>query len=85
MMNPPSRSEVAEIIRRLLAGALTRDAASEWACRWLLDGFDVKDDVVWEALQLVGAADLISTDGPYLYTEKDFSGMLMELGCESAE
>lgn len=78
-MNPPSRKEVADIFQQLLSGELTRNAASEWACRWLLNGFTVEDRVVWEALTLLGAADLISTDRPYLYNEEDFTGMLSQL------
>jgi len=82
IMNPPTRSEVADKIRQLVSGELTRNAASAWACTWLLNGFTVDDRVVWEALELLGAADLISTDRPYLYVDEDFIAALKSLTTE---
>ena len=81
-MNPPTRSEVADIIRQLLSGELTRSATAAWACTWLLNGFTIDDCVMWEALELLGAADLISTDRPYLYVDEDFIQTLKTLTTE---
>lgn len=78
-MKPPNRIETADTIRQLLSGKRTRKSASEWACEWLLNCRAIDDAVVWEAITLLGAADLISTDRPYLYSEEDFAEMLKKL------
>jgi hypothetical protein len=71
-MESPTRSEVEAVLRDLIAGMRTRRSASDWASPWLLDETLVDDPLVWDALQLLGAADLVSTDRPYLYDEVDF-------------
>ena len=75
-MIPPTRSEVAALLRELISGRQTRQSASAWASKWLLSGVRVSDNKVWETLQLLGAADLISTDRPFLYNDEDFQAYL---------
>lgn len=36
----------------------------------------ISDSSVWDALQLLGAADLISLDRPFLYNDEDFLACL---------
>ena len=83
IMNPPTRSEISDVIHLLLSGDLTRNGASEWADAWLLNDVPVKDSVVWDAIKLLGAANLISTDRPFLYNEMDFEMALKKLASES--
>ena len=53
-MNAPTRSEIADVIRRLLSGELTRNAVSDWADTWLLNDVPVTDRVAWDAIKLLG-------------------------------
>jgi hypothetical protein len=39
----------------------------------------VADPSLWKALELIGAADLPSTDRPFLYEEADFQECLSQL------
>ena len=78
-MQPPTRPEVATVLRELINDECTRQSASAWACDWLLGDARVSDPVVWEALELLGAADLISTDRPFLYNDEDFRASLDKL------
>jgi hypothetical protein len=78
-MEPPTRPEVAAVLRELIQGERTRQSASAWASTWLLGDARVGDPAVWEALELLGAADLVSTDRPFLYDEEDFQASLGKL------
>jgi hypothetical protein len=78
-MEPPTRREVAAVLRRLIAGEQSRQSAAAWASNWVLADARVSDSAVWEALQLIGAADLITTDRPFLYNEADFQACLNSL------
>ncbi len=78
-MTPPSRTEIAQILRGLLAGTLSRAEASRWAEPWITGDARVGDRAVWSALELLGAADLISSDRPYLYEAVDFENCLSQL------
>jgi hypothetical protein len=78
-MKRPTRPEVAAVLRGLINGEQTRQSASAWASEWLLGDARVSDPAVWEALQLLGAADLISTDRPFLYNDQDFRACLDRL------
>ncbi|MGV3604803.1 MAG: hypothetical protein ACO1RA_00235 [Planctomycetaceae bacterium] len=71
-MDSPTRADVADKLKQLLAGTLTRQAASDWASICLLNSVPVSDNDVWNALELLGGADLISTDRPFLYMDVDF-------------
>jgi hypothetical protein len=79
---PPTRREVAEELRRLIAGDLTREAASDWASPWLSRFTEIDDKKVTRALACLGAADLPSTDREYLYEKIDFEHWLLELNGE---
>ena len=79
-MSSPTRKEVAHTIRDLLLGALTRKQASEWSCTWLLGSESIEDRKVWTALELIGAADLCSTDREFLYEKEDYLECLESLG-----
>ncbi len=78
-MQSPSRSEIANTVRRLLTAQMTRKAASEWASQWLFDDEPISDCLAWEALVLLGAAELVSTDRPFLYNEEDYLAALESL------
>jgi hypothetical protein len=78
-MEPPDRVEVAAVLRELIGGTRSRRSASEWACPWLCGEARVPDPEVWSALLLLGAADLISTDRPFLYGDEDFRECLESL------
>lgn len=79
IMTPPTRSEIAQVIQRMLSGELNRNAASDWADTWLLNDVPVSDSVAWDAIKLLGAATLVSTDRPFLYNEIDFAMALKKL------
>ena len=76
------KSQVIEILEQLLGGKITRCAASNWAedlvCRDIGD-VSYEDDATWQAVSSLWAADLITTDRPYLYDEVDFLNWLDEL------
>jgi hypothetical protein len=77
---PPSREEIASVLRQLISGEKSRGEASEWASRWVCaDDTRVTDKAVWEALTSLLGADLISTDRPYFYAVEDFAAWLKEL------
>ena len=68
---PPGRSDVRDLIDRLLAGLIGREAASTWAMRWVAaDDPGIEDEAVWEALTELGGVDLTHGEGhPYLYSD----------------
>ena len=69
----PSRDEIVSVIDKLIVGELSRTEASSWAFQFISnDDFRVDDNCAWEALQNLGAADLVSTDRPFLYEAEDF-------------
>ncbi|HEV7504862.1 MAG TPA: DNA-binding protein [Thermoanaerobaculia bacterium] len=76
----PERAEVEKVLEDLIAGRCSREEAADWAVRWVIaDDPDVEDDAVWEALGVLAAADLKTTDRPYLYEEADFRQWLADL------
>lgn len=79
-MAAPTLVEVADQLRALLAGRITRDQASAWARHWLIaDERDVDDDVVWRALERLGAAQLPGSERDFLYYDADFHAWLDEV------
>lgn len=78
-MTPPTRTEIAQILRGLLAGTLSRREASDWAIPWVTGMPRIGDEYVKSALELLCAADLISTDRPYLYEAVDFQECLTQI------
>jgi hypothetical protein len=76
---PPSREEVENRLLDLIGGDISREEASNWARRWVVaDGAEIESHI-WQALIQLLAADMISTDRPYLYGKSDFQRWLTEL------
>jgi len=78
-VNIPSRDDVAAVLRKLIAGELSAEAASNWASGWLPRSDDIDDLKVLRAIEAIGGADLPSTDRQYLYGRIDFEKWLDEL------
>lgn len=81
----PTRSEVLTKLAALADGSLSPGNAGKWAETWLhadkTPGTDVKieDWPVWEALKLLGGADLQNEPGSYLHGPRDFQNWLESL------
>jgi hypothetical protein len=82
----PTVADVRARLEELIAdsSASARDSVAAWASEYLL--FDnpqvyprIDDQDVWEALANLAAANMISTDRPYLYGTGDFTAWLREL------
>jgi hypothetical protein len=75
----PSRADVAEVLRRLVEGSMSREDASEWASPWVTaDDVDFEPPL-WRAIERLSGAGMISTERPYLYEPEDFQAWLEEL------
>jgi hypothetical protein len=81
--NPPTRDEVVQTLRQLIAGELTPQAASAWASPWLSRFDEIDDQKVRQALESLGMADLPTTDREYLYVRADFEAWLRDVVDES--
>ena len=76
----PSREDVELRLNDLIAGRTTREPIADWAKQWILpDAPNVDDPAVWRALKKLAAADMVTTDRPYLYGEEDYRDWLAEL------
>ena len=78
----PSRQEVALRLQGLIDGVYTREAVSQWATKWVVEddpNTEISDEGVWDALESLLAADLPTTDRPYLYEVDDFRQWLADL------
>jgi hypothetical protein len=79
-MKAPSRSEVIEKLRQLVQESIPREEIATWAQKWVIaDNPPNMEKDVWEALQFLTSADLISTDRPFLYSAQDFERELAKL------
>lgn len=79
-MDAPSRSEVVAKFRQLIEESASREEVATWAQKWVIaDNPPGMEKDVWEALQFLTGADLISTDRPYLYSAEDFQRELAKL------
>jgi hypothetical protein len=79
-MKPPTKSDVANKLMLLVRGEISRDDAAHWAQQWVIE--DTPEEMpneIWEALQFLCAADMISLDRPYLYEREDFEHELAKL------
>ncbi|HZD22400.1 MAG TPA: hypothetical protein VE569_03215, partial [Acidimicrobiia bacterium] len=57
-----------------------RSETSAWARQWIAaEDPGVDDDVVWRALELLGAADLKGGETEFLYYDVDFHAWLDEV------
>jgi len=82
MTTTPTRQDVADQLRALIAGDKTREEVSAWASRYALDdGLDIPDSVVSRALATLVMADAVADMENYLYGEDDFRVWLKEVSC----
>jgi hypothetical protein len=76
----PSRRAVIAKLRALVADTTSREEVASWASSWVRrPDAEVEGASVWNALNSMAMADLISTDRPYLYGKEDFVTWLREL------
>ena len=76
----PTCGEVADRLRALIDGSISREEASEWASHWIAaDDPEVDNDRVWRALEGLVSADAPSTDREFLYERIDFQEWLRQL------
>lgn len=76
----PSRAEVEEKLRALLAGKETRAQVAKWAERWLTTrNPDTSDPAVWKTLVRLIGAELQLPDGAYRHGDADLETWLSEL------
>lgn len=77
----PGHEDVTHKLRQLVGGAIGRDEIARWAAQWVtrLDEAENPDRKLFNAIERLSAADMISTDRPYLYDMSDFERWLAEL------
>ncbi|MGC4004208.1 MAG: hypothetical protein QM811_14245 [Pirellulales bacterium] len=78
-MNAPTRLEISDQLHRFLNKELSRSQLSGWANHWLLNDENIEDPQVWKALELMGAAELPSSDRAFLYLDEDYSDILQTI------
>jgi hypothetical protein len=77
---PPTKADVVAHLIDLITGVRTRRQVADWASTWVRAfAPDIPDERIRTALSCLAAADMISTDRPYLYDEDDFRDWLREL------
>lgn len=71
---PPTRDDVAQKLRDLAAGKKSPEEVSDWAQPWVYDDDlpEVEDELVWDTLDKLTAADTQSQPGAYMFTTTDF-------------
>lgn len=80
-LTPPTRAEVRQVLRDLVAGQRSREDADAWAMRWVgVLGPDVDDGVVWAGLMTLAGCDMQTNPDTYLYGDTDFRRWLEEFG-----
>ena len=62
----------------LAGGAITRECASAWASKYVVQDVEVTDEVVWRAIKRSLGADLKSSPSEYLHGQDDFLAWLRE-------
>jgi hypothetical protein len=76
----PSREEVLLKLDNLCSGEETREQVSTWAVSITNDDkVCLTDESVWEVLEWLGGADLLTPDREYLYGVSDFKAWRAEL------
>ena len=79
-MNAPFRSEIIEKLDHLIQQSESREEVATWAQKWVIaDNPPEMERDIWEAIQFLASADIISTDRPYLYSVQDFERELARL------
>lgn len=77
---PPTRADVENVLLALIDGSISREDAAEWASVWIrMEDPPIHDKQVWQALERISGADMITTDRPYLYMSIDFEEWLLAL------
>lgn len=76
---PPTRDQVVEALRHLIAGTMTPEAVSAWASPWAVNDEFVADPRVERAITLLAGADSPAPDRRYLFVQEDFEKWLREL------
>ena len=71
-LDAPDRAAVLQTMRATLRGEITREAAAEWAGRWVhADNPRVSDDLVWRGLIDLVGIDLRTAPTTYLHSDRD--------------
>jgi len=78
-VHPPTRSQIINMLTKLLDGSTTRDEVSRWAGQWAARAEEIDDVRVNDALVWLAGADTPTTDRPYLFMKEDFENWLCEL------
>src|SRR5258706_8264539 len=68
-VKPPTRNQVVEQLRRLLAGAISPEEVSLWASPWITRFDEIKDARVRRGLDRLSGADTPTTDRPHLFMD----------------
>ncbi|MBB5856680.1 hypothetical protein ACFQ05_27710 [Amycolatopsis umgeniensis] len=85
-MSVPTRAEVREVLKALVDGAITSERASDWARPWIVeDVHRVDDDLVWQALDRLFGADLMTSPAGHLHGPVDFRAWLAEFDARGTE
>jgi len=79
--NSPTRDDVEQKLRQLIAGELSPEAASNWASPWVARFAELKslDRRTKDAIDGLAMADTPTSDRRYLYGRSDFEKWLREL------
>ena len=77
-LTPPTRNEARRMLSDLADGTITRERASAWASKYVLQDVNVRDEVVWQAIKRSLGADLKTSPSDYLHGEDDFLAWLRE-------
>lgn len=79
-LTPPTQADVEAKLAGLIAGGASRAEVADWAAKWVrMPEPNVENAKVWKALTQLSAADMVTTDRPYLYDTPDFAAWLEEL------
>ncbi|GAA4536778.1 hypothetical protein [Amycolatopsis samaneae] len=85
-MSEPIRDEVRKLLTGLAEGTVTPGEAAGWARPWLTEeAGDVQDEVVWDTIDALSAADSARPDQGPLYGPEDFRAWLAEFDARVAE
>lgn len=75
----PTRKQVRKRLAKLVAAEISREEASDWASRWLLDDtWRPGEPSMRKAIDELAGADLQVASGDYLHHEVDFRAWLFE-------
>lgn len=76
----PTRDELIRKLQCLCTRQESRDAIAVWAMSIIDDdSMVITDELAWDILKRLGAADLPATDREFLYTVVDFEDWRSEL------